>query len=161
VDVYKKRIDSFLSGFEKRLGRELRYDLLNNSHFLIGDGSDKTLRDILVKASLLDVLLGRELNAAEVTIYRTGGPVKMDVGGEPKLLEIVSPFLKQKRREYWFASRWNFAKNKLFGLSVQAIYCFRNYIVDGFFPVLVAALAIAALYQVIDLKWLRHLSPPQ
>jgi hypothetical protein len=62
-------------------------------------------------------------------------------------------------RFHWFASRLNklrFARQRL---TVSAIYPFRNYFVDGILPLSVAALAIASLYRLVDLHWIRDIAP--
>jgi hypothetical protein len=41
----------------------------------------------------------------------------------------------------------------------RAAYFFRNYGLDGVFPIVVATLALLALYNVVPLHWLAALAP--
>jgi len=43
--------------------------------------------------------------------------------------------------------------------AVRILYFVRNYLVDGVFPFMLAALALAAIFQLIDLHWLRAWIP--
>jgi hypothetical protein len=44
--------------------------------------------------------------------------------------------------------------------GVRVLYFIRNYLVDGLFPLGLGAFALAAVFQIIDLHWLRTLVPP-
>jgi hypothetical protein len=43
--------------------------------------------------------------------------------------------------------------------AVRILYFVRNYLVDGAFPFMLAAFALAAIFQLIDLHWLRAWIP--
>jgi hypothetical protein len=43
--------------------------------------------------------------------------------------------------------------------GVRVLYFIRNYVVDGAFPFILVAFALAAIFQIIDLHWLRTVIP--
>jgi hypothetical protein len=43
--------------------------------------------------------------------------------------------------------------------GIRFLYFFRNYVVDGFLPLALAAVALLAMFHVIDLEWLRVFTP--
>ncbi len=90
---------------------------------------------------------------------RGGPPTPISPDEDPTLHKRVEKQFRRALLQYGRRQRVHdlMLLPSLYG--VRALYFFRNYIVDGVFPFVLAILALAAVLQLIDLHWLRAWVP--
>lgn len=124
----------------------------------------RRIEDPLFEEKAIEPMVGRLVSAVHLGYEkktRTESRRPITPAENPELYKRVGGqfrrvFVKYKRRKS--LSRIGLVLPSLYG--VRLLYIIRNYVVDGILPIALAVLALAALFQLVDLQWLRSIVPP-
>jgi hypothetical protein len=75
------------------------------------------------------------------------------------LFERIDDVIARNARTFWWRIQANKAWHRISSVRVVWTYYFRTYFVDGAFPALLALYAIAGLFDLVSLDWIKAYSP--
>lgn len=112
--------------------------------------------------SLLDSKGISEWQPSLVLLHKKQPPqttLTRDASGE--LYSIADSVIIAATKSFATRQRWYLRRLEIQLFITKAVYFVRNYITDGFLPIALALVALAALFNIVSLSWLRTLVPLQ
>jgi hypothetical protein len=130
----------------------------DNIYIIFEDVANASLRDAILFRLKYDV---SKLKIVKSVEKDKNTFLSLDVTPEtdPELFKEIDRAARPHLRYHWWAARINKLRYMRLRWTAVAVYPFRNYVVDGLLPLVTAALAFAALYRLLDLSWMRVLTP--
>jgi hypothetical protein len=78
---------------------------------------------------------------------------------DPAIFTLIDTHIDKAGKTYLKRRARHYRHLKFSLYAVRSLYFIRDYLVDGILPLVLALIAFAALFHLIDLQWLRNLMP--
>jgi hypothetical protein len=147
----EKAFNDSLDRFVRKYDSAVQIDLTKRfpEYSFMGDGSLGSILRNLEQMSVARITTGPRDQTKRISFK--------DAGTDPKLAAATQQIL----RRYWWRRKLYYVSLLPRLYCIRATYFVRDYLTDGILPIVLGLFAIAAVYDVVGVGWIRTIAPPQ